>query len=384
MLCCFKTGQCFKERSEINNSDKYAFFEGFGASVLREIIGMKKLLKCTPLLREFDKFIRASASGTRRKPDGTRITPGTLETYCNCRKILFSYSVRYGEPSVYTGLTVNARIFRERTRYWKQWLIHFTDHLHSCRYSESYIWNNLKILRTLMYYLRQQYGWPDAGFLVFKLPRVTQPEPLTLSAPQLQALMGQQFGGSYIESRLSYIRDLVVTGSLTALRYSDLMSIKWTNLVRSGGKTWLDLRSLKTGAHTRLLIPEILTTMLTRYRKLRRKTIFPRISNVNFNLQIKKLGLRMGWCEPIRIIRTRSGLHTERMAKFNELLTTHTMRRTGITLMLQLGMPEHVVRQISGHAPNSKEFYRYVSIAQNWQDQESERVYELLLGKPTC
>jgi hypothetical protein len=41
-------------------------------------------------------------------------------------------------------------------------------------------------------------------------------------------------------------------------------------------------------------------------------------------------------------------------------------------------MPEHLVRQISGHAPNSKEFYRYVKIAQNWQDDESQRVYKLI------
>jgi integrase len=71
-------------------------------------------------------------------------------------------------------------------------------------------------------------------------------------------------------------------------------------------------------------------------------------------------------------------LKIERVGKFYELLTTHTMRRTGITILLQLGMPEHLVRQISGHAPNSKEFYRYVKIAQNWQDDESQRVYKLI------
>jgi len=37
----FKTGQCFKERLQINNSDKCAFFEGFDESVFWEIIGME-------------------------------------------------------------------------------------------------------------------------------------------------------------------------------------------------------------------------------------------------------------------------------------------------------------------------------------------------------
>lgn len=57
------------------------------------------------------------------------------------------------------------------------------------------------------------------------------------------------------------------------------------------------------------------------------------------------------------------------------------MRKTGITLMLQLGMPENMVRQISGHAPNSKEFYRYIRIAQSWKDEESERIHNLIVPK---
>ena len=46
--------------------------------------------------------------------------------------------------------------------------------------------------------------------------------------------------------------------------------------------------------------------------------------------------------------------------------------------MLQLGMSEHVVRQISGHSPDSKEFHRYVKIAQCWQDSEAERVHKII------
>jgi intergrase/recombinase len=47
--------------------------------------------------------------------------------------------------------------------------------------------------------------------------------------------------------------------------------------------------------------------------------------------------------------------------------------------MLQLGMPENIVRKISGHAPNSKEFYRYIQVAQDWQDEETEKVHQSIL-----
>jgi hypothetical protein len=52
------------------------------------------------------------------------------------------------------------------------------------------------------------------------------------------------------------------------------------------------------------------------------------------------------------------------------------MGKTSISNMLALGMLEHIVRKISGHAANSKEFFRYVKMAQNVIDQESDKVFE--------
>jgi len=51
------------------------------------------------------------------------------------------------------------------------------------------------------------------------------------------------------------------------------------------------------------------------------------------------------------------------------------MRRTAITTMLILGMPEHVVRKISGHAADGKAFYRYVNFVQSYLDTEIDKVH---------
>ena len=52
------------------------------------------------------------------------------------------------------------------------------------------------------------------------------------------------------------------------------------------------------------------------------------------------------------------------------------MCNTAILTNLALGMPEHIVRKISGHAANSKEFFRYVKMAQNVIDHESDKVFD--------
>jgi hypothetical protein len=52
------------------------------------------------------------------------------------------------------------------------------------------------------------------------------------------------------------------------------------------------------------------------------------------------------------------------------------MGKTSISNMLALGMLEHIARKISGHAANSKEFFRYVKLAQNVIDQVADKVFE--------
>jgi integrase len=54
------------------------------------------------------------------------------------------------------------------------------------------------------------------------------------------------------------------------------------------------------------------------------------------------------------------------------------IRRTAITTHLILGMPEHLVRKISGHTSNSSSFNRYVHYAQVYVDREIDKVHSKL------
>ena len=52
------------------------------------------------------------------------------------------------------------------------------------------------------------------------------------------------------------------------------------------------------------------------------------------------------------------------------------MCNTAILTNLALGTPEHIVRKISGHVANTKEFFRYVKKAKNVIDIEVDKVFE--------
>jgi integrase len=120
---------------------------------------------------------------------------------------------------------------------------------------------------------------------------------------------------------------------------------------------------------------------LTKYDgKLKQKRILPYFNNVILNKKIKELMEAAGFTEIVVKTRRKRGVprknskNTKTQYRFCDLITTHTMRRTAITTMLSLGMKEQMVRKISGHAPNSKEFYRYVNFAQNYLDNELDLV----------
>jgi hypothetical protein len=47
-----------------------------------------------------------------------------------------------------------------------------------------------------------------------------------------------------------------------------------------------------------------------------------------------------------------------------------------------MGVEEEVVRRISGHAPGSKEFYRYIALAQSYIDSQVRRAHQRLSSNP--
>jgi intergrase/recombinase len=102
---------------------------------------------------------------------------------------------------------------------------------------------------------------------------------------------------------------------------------------------------------------------------------------------IREVAELSGWTYPVQKFRQKKGRFIEIKPKnrkhgtffrFCDLITTHTMRKTAITNFLSLGMPEQMVRRISGHSPGSIEFYRYVNFAQAYLDGESDKVFQKL------
>ena len=153
---------------------------------------------------------------------------------------------------------------------------------------------------------------------------------------------------------------------------------------------YLPVTTQKIGNAVGIKLPAYTVDIIVKFKETTkgRKTIFPPIPLNRFNKQQKTIAELTGWTNNLGRRRTKRGILFRSMDKdektqfrFCDLVSSHTMRRTAITTLLCLGMPEHIVRKISGHSPMSKEFFRYVALAQSYQDSETSQMFEKLKGK---
>jgi integrase len=355
-----------------------------------ELIYLKKVMKTQKsfdLLLVMERFIRVSACGRRRKPDGDRISRGTIVNYRNTYRLLDTFCrEKQVHWEVDTSLRISATRFRQRKAYWERFWRQFSDFLYARGYADNYVANIFKILRAVLRYLHHQYGYTENQFLPYRWVRNYHPDFQVIGREQLQALLSDRSLYKKLSPRLRRIRKIMIAGCLTALRASDLLNLRSRNIIDKENRQWLEVRSKKTKHHTRMLMPSDLAEILRRKANPSGR-LLPRISNVNLNIGIKKLAEQAGWTwavSPARLQRGRP-IHGEtsgsgQTIRYCDQLTTHSLRRSAITLLLRAGMPETLVRRISGHQPGSKEFHRYVVISQDWLDEHTEKAFGKLLG----
>jgi len=190
-----------------------------------------------------------------------------------------------------------------------------------------------------------------------------------------------------LNTTLNTTKDLFVFGCTVGLRYSDLKNLKLHNIEKNNNRQYLVNSSKKTKTFTRVLIPQYAIDILAKHKSKRIRRLLPYPSLTDFNQNIKLLAEKAGWTQIVPKIRMRRGVPIEikttnrKSYRFCDLISSHCMRRTAVTTLLRLGLEENLVRKISGHAPGSVEFYKYVQLSQSFMDEELEKIHAKFSSK---
>lgn len=333
------------------------------------------------LLPLFKKFISESIHGKRLKKNGLRIKAQSIENYISCQKLLIDFSKQKNFPLfIYHVKGFNKREHAALKKYYSAFYKSFTRFMYvdkNCH--DNYVGQTIKQIRTFFSWLNQDAGIQTGPY--YKNFYVLRQEvPInTLSVQQLKFLMMDEEFENKLSPVLKRCKDTFVFGCLVGLRYSDLCNIEPRNLHPVNGAIYLKVKSQKTGTDTTVKLPVVALNILKKY-KHKGKTLLPFVSLNGFNSQIKQIAEFAAWTYPVTFTRSKLGLHNRKQPvaytkRFCDCISSHMMRRTCITIMLTSGMPELVVKKISGHSNNSRSFFRYVNFAQDIIDTEIDKMH---------
>jgi integrase len=338
------------------------------------------------ILPLFQKFIISSRSGRRLTASGKKLSTGTIEQYNCVYKLLNQFEAGAAEQlNVSLVNRCSIRELQKQRLYWKRFYRNFLNFLYKKGFYDQYANSVFKTIKTFFNYLINEKSLPVGNFhKQFVIPS-EKLIPVVLEPYQLKYLITDLDFANSLPASLKRTKDIFVFGCTVGLRYSDLLKLKKQNIQYTLNGTYLVLRTHKTAAHVKIPLPYYISSIIEKYKRRSSVYILPQLANSNMNLQLKKVIERAGWTYHLPKIRNRKGnpleikSNTKRSFRFCDHITTHTMRRTAITTLLMMGVPETMVRKISGHAAGSKEFYKYVSIAQDYLNKEVINAFEKLL-----
>ena len=186
------------------------------------------------------------------------------------------------------------------------------------------IWTNCMWLKGVV--MRAHFNGliPRNPFAQFHIsPNIKEREYLT--EEELKTLMTHEFA----DAKLSYIRDIFVFASFTALSFVDVKGLTTDDIVEVNGEKWILSKRHKTKVPFQVKLLDIPLQIIKRYEKFQTdKSVFP---NLNY------------WsiCKPLKKMIKECGITKD--------ISFHCARHGFATLALSKGMPIESVSRVLGH-----------------------------------
>lgn len=175
------------------------------------------------------------------------------------------------------------------------------------------------------------------------------PETIALSQEELEALWRFKSKSSWEKKA----RDLFIIGVYSAARWEDYSRFTLANI--SSGK--LSYSQLKTGAT--VIIPA--SSRLVKCLK-RNGGAAPKLSQQKFNEAIKTVCEGIGMTAPVHYSIGKGAGREHHVKRRCDMVSSHTARRTGATLLYKSGVPIKQCMMITGHRSEST-FLGYIRIS---------------------
>nr|WP_298997231.1 tyrosine-type recombinase/integrase [uncultured Allomuricauda sp.] len=299
------------------------FGEDFTSKILREEFDRE--FKKAPtgknlFFKAYDEFMEANI----KKQNWSL---NTIKRYQNIRNILeeFEQSTRYK----LTFKSIN-----------NKFLIEFTDYcMRGRNHATNTFRRNLGLFKTFMIWAYANgYTYQD-DFRKFKKMKEAFTKKVALKAEDLSYLMGYDLKSPKLERA----RDVFVFACSTGMRYGELKLIGKHNVVDGN----IELKEEKSANKKPREIP---LNPLSRMILKKYDYQLPLIANQKQNEYLKDVFKAIGYDQEVERVITRGKTVEREKVPLYELISTHTARRTFITMMKRKGKSDKLIAKITGHS----------------------------------
>ena len=164
------------------------------------------------------------------------------------------------------------------------------------------------------------------------------------------------------------VRDLFLFQIETMLRVSDLFALKPINIDTANRE--LRIWQEKTRKNVRIPLSNATMEILEKYN-----FALPVVDKRLYNIRLKELGQLSRIAEQTEVVKFIGNKRIVSVVPKYQLISSHTARRTGITLLLLAGIQPEIISKISGHS-DIRTLMKYIKIDQEHAIETVRSVWE--------
>ena len=302
-------------------------------------------------------FFEAYDNFTLHKINSKDWSEATIKRYKNIRKLLLKFEKAKKYNLSFSS--INERFYGEFTAYCLDDLKHINN-----TYSR-----NLGLIKTFLFWaLKNKLTYNDSFVKFKKLERVITKQ-LALTIDDLNKLL--QF--DFESERLERVRDVFVFACVTGMRFGELSLIKRSNVTDEN----IILKEDKDHSKQAREIP---LTGISRYILKKYDYKLPLIANQKQNEYIKEIFKDLGYNDLVQKVTTKGKENIKVEMFYYDRISTHTARRTFITMMKRQGKSDKLIASITGHR-DMKTLNQYYQVSEPEKKEAMDEVFDIALPK---
>ncbi|WP_055436945.1 tyrosine-type recombinase/integrase [Lacinutrix algicola] len=206
------------------------------------------------------------------------------------------------------------------------------------KHSANTLKRNIGLLKTFLNWALIKNHTYNEDFKGFKSPKAFETDEIALNYDQVQEIYAKDLQN---KPRLERVRDLFVFGCSTGMRYSNYSKV-CKNDVQNDMIKVMDKKNKDK-------VLEIPLNSISKGVLIKYDYNLPVISEQKFNDYIKEVFQECGYTDEVKKISKIGNEVTEVMMPFYKRMSSHTARRSFITIMKNKKIPDKVIMSFTGH-----------------------------------